>query len=180
MYKFEFIFSDEDYLEFSVFHYESVSFLAKKTLLFLRWVPPAVNLLLILRRLPVENWFAFLFTSYIMAAIAVVYIVHARQISRFICELTVKIGMAATKKDGRLPYDKNVRLEFHEDYIYEVTERTETKINYASIERVIASPKAVYLYTSAIQALILPFTAFESEEQKAGLRDFINKRIPQN
>ena len=82
------------------------------------------------------------------------------------------------KKDGKTPYGSDTLIRFYDDFLIDTTNDTETKIKYASIEKIwINNKSAIYLFFNAVQAFVVPFSVFETEEQKAGFLEFINNAI---
>ncbi|MCL2361803.1 MAG: YcxB family protein [Defluviitaleaceae bacterium] len=92
--------------------------------------------------------------------------------------LLVRVQIRTIKKQGKLPFNKDVQLRFDEDSYTEITDVSETKMKYTPLERVVEGPNAVYIYVGAIQATLIPNAAFESEEQKQEFLVFIRSRKP--
>jgi len=72
--------------------------------------------------------------------------------------------------------NKDVILRFDENIITEITDKNENKIKYSIIEKIALGKAAVYIYIGALQAFIIPFWVFESEQQKVDFLDFINQK----
>lgn len=92
--------------------------------------------------------------------------------------LILKMQIAGFSKQGKLPYGKNVHLQFDYDTYTETNENTQTKIKYHCLEKISHGSTAIYLYVGAIQATILPYSAFESQAQKQELLYFLNSKRP--
>ncbi len=58
--------------------------------------------------------------------------------------------------------------------IYSKTQAGESKINWLTINKVMQNDKYVFLYTSSINALVIPKTAFPSEREQEFFLEYIN------
>jgi len=177
MYKFEFTVSEADYHEFNRFYVQQ-SWLNRKTSFLLRWLVPVVFVIAFLIRLVRGGEvLQLVIHGVLLAIIAVIWLLLEKRFSNFITNIVVNLAIATTKRDGKLPYGKNTLITFHEDYVHEITEISETKTNYSSFERVAIGTEAIYFFITAISALILPFRVFESEAQIAQLTEFVSAKI---
>jgi len=176
MYKFEFILTEADYVDFFKFHAEQ-SWINRKTSPFLRWFVPALFVGTFLLVLPgIDNWLTAVVHGIIIAVFSIVWLVFEKRISRAINHGVMKLSIYASKKEGKLPFGKTTQITFCDEAIREINEISETKVKYSSVERVIKGPKAVYIYVSATQATVLPLSIFESEEQVEELMAFVTER----
>ncbi|MCL2215834.1 MAG: YcxB family protein [Defluviitaleaceae bacterium] len=174
MYSFAFNLEDSDYLEFNKFHFETApshkrlerGALALMAIIVLAFYVRAVA--------QGANWLSMLISLIIV--LGVVLLVF-RFTSKPLTGLILKLQIASIKKDGKLPFGKNVRLTFDEDSFVESTEVAETKTKYASVEKVAKGKTAIYIYTGAMQAILLPLSAFENDEQQREFLNFINARV---
>ncbi|MCL2377932.1 MAG: YcxB family protein [Defluviitaleaceae bacterium] len=91
--------------------------------------------------------------------------------------LLIKWQIREIKKQGKLPFDTNVHLQFDEEIYIESSETAEIKRNYTSIEKIVQGHEAIYLYVGAIQATLIPFSAFDNEGHKNDFLAFINSKI---
>jgi len=176
MFKFEFILSEADYVDFFKFHVEQ-SWINRKTSPFLRWFVPVIFIALFLVMLPgVDYWLAAVVQGIIMLVFCIAWLVFERRISRAITHGIMKLSIYASKRDGKLPFGKTTQITFYDDVIHEINVISEMKVKYSSVERVAKGPKAIYIYIAATQAIVLPFSMFESEEQARELIAFITER----
>jgi len=88
----------------------------------------------------------------------------------------LKTTIKLKKKDGKLPYGKNVLILFDEDFFYETTNEAEMKIKYSSIEKTAIGNSAIYIFIGAMQAFIIPLSVFETEKQKSAFLAFVNSK----
>ena len=72
----------------------------------------------------------------------------------------IRMNIRAVIKNGKLPYGKNTVISFRDGDILDITEDTELKIKYDKIENIAVTEHAVYIYTNALQAFILPLNLF--------------------
>ena len=176
MYNFSYTLEDADYLEFNIFHFSA----APSHKRFERWlvtfVTCAIAVMTIARIARDEA--LHVVTAIISGLIGVLlFYTLLRLTIKPVTGLIVRMQISLLKKDGKLPFGKNVQLVFSEDSFAETTEIAETKQKYAVVEKVMEGQRAVYVYTGAMQALIIPLTAFESDEQKREFLSFINSKI---
>ncbi|MCL2376600.1 MAG: YcxB family protein [Defluviitaleaceae bacterium] len=170
---FSFIIDETDYLEFAKFHHGN-SRDSRKRMLFAKLVVPAVFII----------WIAFQFaTNRDPAAIAAIGIVFAIFsivwiffLSKHLLLMSMKSSLKNMKKDGGEPFARNIRLEMDEESIYQYTEKSETKVKYSQIEKIVQGQHAIYVYTSALQAFIIPFRIFESETRRSAFLDFLRNK----
>lgn len=172
MFKFQYLLNDNDYLEFNKFHLSNAP-INKKALLFLRlMVPVMLALLFLLTLLKSEDLTVEIGTlvTCVLVSVAWFFLVKPLMVA------STKLNIKMMKKHGKLPYGKNISIEFHEDYFIETTSETETKTKYSFIERMAYGNYAIYIYISPIQAYIVPLTVFESAEQRDAFCAFINHK----
>jgi len=82
------------------------------------------------------------------------------------------------KKHGKLPYSNASTIEFYDDYFIELTENTKTEVKYDAVLKIrVNNPKGIYIYQNAIMAYIIPFKAFNSNDEKSEFLNFINQKI---
>ncbi|MCL2633916.1 MAG: YcxB family protein [Oscillospiraceae bacterium] len=170
MYQFKFSLNEKDYLEFNK-HYLSND-LANRvfSIVFRLVIAIGFLVLVILKSFTDEGFILYYFISY--GILGVSLIVFYKPIEM----LTVRIIIKITKKRGKLPMGSEVTIIFEEDYIYEITEITETKIKYETIIKLFEG-KAIYIYFSSMQAFIIPLSVFESEIQYKEFKDYIHHKI---
>jgi len=188
VYEFTFQLSDEDFLEFNQFHFSSdFSKNSRKAGINIVWiVVPAimlVTLLLSIIRGQVDssNFWAFLIVLAIPSIIAVaimslVDITGGGKADRAILTPLLKWQLKAIKKDGKAPFGRNNTMRFEDEYIYEISELSETRYRYSAIEKIGEGNRAIYLYLTAVSALIVPYSVFESREHKDEFLTFVNER----
>jgi len=91
-------------------------------------------------------------------------------------EFILKVQIEMVKKEGKLPYDRDITMEFYKDYFVEITNETENKTNYTKIEKIIIGDNAIYIFVSAMQSYIIPFSVFKSEKQRSKFEFFIKNK----
>lgn len=174
MYKFSYSLDEKDYLEFNRFHFNTASANRKITLLLRLFVP----VMLIVLSLPTfvnhEDMYEVLISGVICVITSVIWFFAVKPL----CMLNIKVSMKFMKKDGKLPYGKNVQIYFNEEEIHETTEVAESKVKYSNIEKIAEGSQAVYIYIGAAQAFIIPLSVFETEVQKNEFLLFINSKNP--
>lgn len=145
--------SESDYLFFNIFHsLESTQ--GKKQSRNGRITFLCFSILLIALVVIILGWTPFSVTYLILLGLFVaVYLLLFKKIVKHNLSSQIK----KLKKAGKLPFDAIAQLTFHEDRIEERTDATHTEQNYSVLERVcIIKNRYIYLYTSSVQAYILP------------------------
>lgn len=99
----------------------------------------------------------------VFGAMAFVYLFFYKRLSL----RGLKNNLKRMKKAGKLPYPSNTTITFFEDYFFEKTDTSETRMSYLNVEHVDDSDMAVYIYTGAISAYIVPNRAFKDSDERA-------------
>ena len=175
LYYFECKIKDKEYYEFSRFHLLKTPE-GKGSVFLARLILPALLVLLFL--LPdfmrYENFAdmrIYIFFC-IMVSIAWFFVVKPLLL------LSIKINMNLMKKSGK-QYREDLSIQFYDDYFIVPTGSNDSKIKYANVKRIIVGDSAIYIYVTALQAYIIPFSVFESNKLKSLFLTFI-KNISKN
>lgn len=173
MYQFKFTLSENDYLEFNKHHLLNAP-ASKKMLLISRLIVPILfALLALLSLLSNDDSIVVIVKLIIYTLASIVWFFNIKHINMRL----LKFNMKLLKKDGKLYYGKDVLFQFNEDFFIETSTDAETKLKYTSIERIEEGKNALYIYIGAIQAYMIPFSVFETTEQKNEFLDFINNKV---
>ncbi len=173
MYQFNYQLSDSEYLEFNKYHlYNDPT--NKKRAMRLRLVFP-ITFLLMLLVLLVNNEDSSIIVGSIVffTVLSVGWGFLVKPYLFFVTKGYIK----ALKKTGKLPYAKDIQMQFEENDIYEKTDVAETKMNYSKIQKAVCGSNAIYIYINTLQAMIIPFSAFENENQRIDFLAFIDTKI---
>jgi hypothetical protein len=176
MYQFTNSVTEEDYLAFNEYHLLH-SAQGKKALMTFRILTPVLSLLAI-----VIFWIANVSQELLIAeiiALSLVSIIMAF-FSKNMLLKTIKNNLKRLKKDGKLPFSKETVITFDEERLHEKSIDAESSINYSSIEKIGEGDQAIYIYFSALQAFILPYRSFESDEQRHEFLSFLNTKCQTN
>ena len=160
----KFTVNDEDYIEFNR-HYLTHSPDNKKLIAMTRLMMPVMfSLLLLIDFLGKESFDGFLFFSLFLfyAFISTIFFFVVKPLFLFL----IKIHIKTMKKHGKLPYGKDVILRVEEEALIEITPEIETKVKYTTIEKIDTGKNAIYIYMNRLQAVIVPFSAFETETSR--------------
>lgn len=175
-FKFQISFNDNDYLEFNKFHllrspYGEKSRKSMKSMLTVMLAAFALISLIF-------NGFSLSSLLYIIP-LFVIWLLFWLFMDKFLIS-TVKTQLRQMKKSGKLPYSQSSILEFYEKGFVEITESNKTELKYTAIERIsIVDKKYIYIHTNSIMAYIIPYSVFESDEQRSEFFVFL-KSICQN
>lgn len=172
MYQFCYKLNEHDYFEFNRYHiFSSPAY--KKTMLFNQFGAPTILFAcgLFLRTIMKEKFLSYSFNIFV-GIIAILWMIFFKWITTN--ELKRTIGKL--KKSGKLPLRGDVAISFENDFFVETTEIGESKIKYSAIEHVVMTEKAIYLYTSVMEATLLPLTIFSDEQKRDDFIAFIEKK----
>ena len=172
MYQFKYTLNDNDYFEFNKYHLSNAP-VNKKGLIVLRIMIPVIYILfLLLSLIDVENFneYVFIGQAVVCIIVSLAWFFLVKPLYTFLLKINIKL----MKKYGKLPYGKDVLICFDEEFLIETTEKSESKIKYTSIERIVGANSAIYIYLNAVQAVIVPLSAFESEKIRDDFWDFIH------
>jgi len=171
--EFKITLDDDDYLLFNQYHLLN-SPIGKKSLILFRFIIPFISFMFVIIFLIAGSDFLLILIEAIMLTILSIFWIGY---SKRILLKSMKKRMIKIKKEGRLPYSNEAILRFDNESIYEITPKTEGKTNYSLVEKIAVTEKAIYIYFSAIQAYILPVTAFSDEMEKLKFIEFINLKV---
>ena len=83
------------------------------------------------------------------------------------------------KKVGKLPFDPQSTLEFHEDKLVEITPDKRIEQRYDGIERICVLPdRYLFLYHSSVGAYILPIGQIAKQLNPEDLLRFLFQKCP--
>jgi hypothetical protein len=169
--------SEADYFEFNKNHLLS-SPGYRKSIRRLRIMVPAIFALMLLyyRFVKHEDWEILLTVAVIFALFSVLFFFVAKPYARLYRMCYIRINIWRMKKRGNLPYTTDGKLEFYDDYFGEDLEKGEYKLKYSAVVKVVEGSGAVYVYISETTAIIIPFSSFESDSQRAEFIAFINEK----
>ena len=171
MFEFDFTVSEKDYIEFNRYHAQK-SPAGKKSRRFAMMFVPAVFLIMIAVDYINGETDLMVPMLIVLGVLGVVMLLLSGPLMRWNATLSTKL----MKKNGRLPYDSQVKLRFDDESIIEKTPMTEVKTSYAKLERIAVGPSGVYLYNSAISAILIPNTAFTNAAQKYDFLQFMHQK----
>ena len=89
----------------------------------------------------------------------------------------IKRNIMSQLKIGKLPFDTVSKLEFHEDRIVEITDTKHIELLYNILERIcVVKDHYIYLYTSSVQAYILPIAQLKEQLGQEEFMGFISQK----
>ena len=171
MYQFTFTVDEKDYFDFNIYHAKTVPSIKKIVRGLQIMLPVMLALMLLITYRTMEpRQLGFLVTIYVISSVIWWFLVKPLYTG------IMKMMLKLMKKDGRMPFGKNCTIQFGEEVIFEKTEASEMKINYATVEKNMLNRNALYIYISSSQAFIIPFSAFSSDEQKSSFLCFLAEK----
>lgn len=155
--------SENDYIQFNIFHYEN-SKTTKRLRLFLGILVPLLFVLLGFIMVKRLDFFPFL----LAVIFALVWFGSGGKTYKKILSFNIKKLMQEGKSNE---FIGERTLSLLEEKILTVETYHTTESSYDSIQRIESDSERLYIYTGAISAFIIPFSAFDSETQK---QEFLN------
>lgn len=167
--------SENDYFDFQLFHgLESAP--GKKVVRNSRI--SFVVIMVILAALVVLILGVTLF-SMIYSAILLLFTLLYAVFFKKILAKNYKAQIKRMKKQGKLPFDPVSTVEFHQDKLVEITPSKRTELNYGVFERIcVVKDRYILLYTSSVNAFILPAAQIRTQLNPKELVDFLSARCP--
>ena len=176
-YQFQISLTEDDYLQFNLFHALRSPYGAKNTLR----IRILTDLILVLF---VALFFIFdgVNTGTVAAAVAMlIYIIVVHLCYRRILTSTIKRNIKAQKKRGKVAFSPLSTMEFFEDHFVESTEENRTEQKYTVVERIsVVENRYVYLHTNSLMAYIIPMASFASKEEYQAFFEFARANISEN
>lgn len=166
--------TDEDYINFNVFHYKKTPDGKKcvnRTRLNFLLIEVMMFVLTIVLRPDIYLTTGFIF---ILAVIYVVFLVRSEKQA----ESITKKALRKSEKKGTKPYTSQAEMEFYEECFTEMADGIKTEVVYSSINTVrILNGQYIFIYLNESSAFIIPFRVFESNEQCTAFIDFLRSKI---
>ena len=171
MYEFQVSLTEEDYVDFNI-HHAFYAPQSKQTMRVGRWILPVMLLLLFLVATNSASFEEKLVPGAFLAIILLCWVVFFKKIMM----RSIKKRIQKMKAVGKLPYSETTCVQFHEDYIIDISEDLEVKAAYTKIERIAIAPTATYVYCSVMQAFILPDKMFSDTADRLSLLRFLEEK----
>lgn len=176
MFKIDYNINEDDYLNFNEFHALN-SAVGKNALNFYKMIFPVISALAVLifiiaKAKPLLITIEVLF----LGAVSIVWVMFSKK--GFL--RTLRKGIERSKIDGKLPFSESGTLVFDDEYITDTNSQGENKVRYEGVEKVFVADTAIYICYSAAEAFIVPFKAFESEDEREALIAFLNDKTKTN
>ncbi len=174
-YKFDITLTDNDYLEYNLFH-QLRSPYGKKAVKSIRLLLLGIFAVIMLISLYGGGFSSSSFINVI--PIAAIFILIQIFLNKILLH-TLKSHIKMLKKTGKMGYSPKAVMEFYDEAFVEITPDEKTERKYTAIERIsIVENKVVYIHINNVMAYILPMHAFESLEQYYFFMSFIKTKCP--
>ena len=166
--------NEEDWFEFQKFAMEKTP-AGKKLRFFSRVLVPLIIGVMFLAsnigtwKSPMDAFIAFIAAGLALLTCFILY--------QPVHKLSTKLMTAMYKKSGKLsPKGENITA-FGDEYFIDEFPEEKTKVNYTAIERVEKGDAAIYIFTTAVKACILPNRVFRDEREREEFFAFIRSKI---
>ena len=174
-YIFDIFLSEEDYLDFNIFHMTRTAY-GKKHQRMLRVMVAAIFAAAILTNLLVED-VSPVYVAYavILGILGLLMTVFYGKFSGF----TMKLVIRNMKKTGKMPFSPESRLGFTDEGILEITPEGRLEKRWESMERLcIREGKVWYLFMNNTAAFILPVEQLRAQTDEAEFRKYLESKVP--
>lgn len=168
MFRFPYAIMDDDYINFNLNH-TLYTKKGKKTALRSTLLILCVLACILLLSLTYHNFLLLIIELIVFTVLGILRMLYHKKLMLWV----IKTNMRTLKASGRLPYEKNGILTFDENDIHNTTTSEESRTSYSLVESVCATNDALYIYTSAISALILPYRFIENQDVLNNLIAFL-------
>ena len=163
--------NDKDYYDFNKFH-NTRSPYGKKQITGIRISFAVAGLLC-----GAFTTFTDGFDIYMLIALFIVFSLLVLFFPKLI-GLVLKGSIRSMKKNGKMAYAPTSVMEFYDDFFCENTDETSTSYKYSVIENIsVVDGKVIYIHINSVMGLILPFSSFESAEQRNAFFEFIKTKF---
>lgn len=162
----------EEYIEFNEYHLTH-SNEGKKMFKMLHLLTPIISLCIIsIYYVITDNLLVVSITAIILALITLLFSLNIKKI----IFKSLKKNINNLEKNGKLPFSNESTIILDDDFIREKTSLTESNIKFESIEKIVESKNALYIYIGAIQAIVIPYRSFTSNEEKIDFLNLLNSK----
>lgn len=174
-FRLDIVLTEDDYLSYNYFHtLESKpgkKQIRKIQTFFLGSMAVLVALLLLILG---WNSFSRFYTALMVLFTAVYMVFYKKMVKR-----TMQKQLKNLKKVGKLPFDPQSTLEFHEDKLVEITPDKRIEQRYDGIERICVLPdRYLFLYHSSVGAYVLPIGQIAKQLNPEDLLRFLSQKCP--
>ncbi len=174
LYQLECIINDKDYYEFNKYHMKNAADVKKGRLLGKLIVPVMFLFFIIYYIARGYDWIYLRYAAIVFGVVSVIWFFAIWPLGLLFLKLHIRL----MKKYSKIPYSSFTAMEFCDDNFVEKTNDTKTELKYDAIYKVcINDKKAIYIYLDAARACVIPFNAFESDEQAEEFIQFIKRKI---
>ena len=168
--KYEIRINEEDYMKFNVF-YQKYSKMGKRQTNTMRILFPFIALLFFMIFVIAGAKTRLIITEAIGLTIAsVIWCIFTPNIM----EINVRRNINMIKANGKLPYHPYAEVELQDSMIVEKSEQGEIHVNYKDIETIYSDEDYLYVFYSATQALIFPYTCLGDDKER--IVEYITKK----
>ncbi len=172
-FRFNIFLSDDDYLEYNIFHLLRSPY-GKKSLKTLRGsLVLLVGAFILLAFVKA----GFSLATFVVTIPLIILLILVQVFFSKYMTFSMKGQVKLLKKSGKMAYSPFAVMEFYDDFFVETTEDNKTEQKYSSIERIsVVDNKTVYIHINNIMAYILPIASLDSMEQLQEFLEFMKTK----
>ena len=176
-YRFQIVLTDDDYLNYNLFHVLRSPYKAKAT----KQARVLVNLIMVVMVLALLIFDRFRPSSLFAAAVALCYVLIYNLRYKKSIIAAYKRMLKKQKAIGKLGYTPESTLEFGEDFLVETSADNKNEQKYSAVERIsVVKDRYVYLHPNSVGAYIIPMSTFASVEEYQAFFEFARANISEN
>lgn len=165
--------TEEDYLAFNQYHSLQSPFgkkMVRKSQIF--FVCAMIVLAALIFLVFGRTTFAMAYAG-ALGLFTIVYLLLFKKIIK----RTIKAQIKQIKSASKLPYDPESTLEFYEDTLVELAAGKRLEQSYGVLERIcIWGEDYIFLYSSSVNAYILPMAQVKAQVDVAAFMDFLSQK----
>lgn len=172
MYQFQYMVSEHDYFEFNKYHAFNTP-ISKRRLRTQHLIIPVFFVGIgVGMGLIVDEPFLTYYFYIVFGLIAILWLIFYKRYITW----RIKKNIENIRKSGKLPFQSEATISFEDDLLFQSTKEGELKLKYSAVERVVTTEEAVYIYTNALQAVILPMSVFSDSKNRDDFLRYIEER----
>jgi len=162
--------NDDDYIEFNKYHVFKHPEGKKRYILNMLYLPILLAAVLVFYVLRGKESLFLLVNFVLFAVVSAVWALSYKPLIMRAFKKSVK----KMKENGNLPFTASAVMEFYDEFLTEITENTRTEFKYAAVYKVCDNvPFGIYIYQNAVEAFIVPNSAFKDSEERKEFIEFI-------
>ncbi len=167
--------TDNDYIQFNRNHLSKSAVnkkVAKYSNIFFIVLSIRLAVLVMIRENLIQTPSVAIIYLVLCSAFSFVVLLLLKPFRRFLEKFQLKLQLKHEK-----PLLLKTAMQFYEDFIFVVDEKTEEKVKYSALTKLDGDENAIYLYIGGNKAYVIPLRYFVNQEHINTFCAFINSKI---